>query len=88
MMVRSVVDLMCREVVEVVTEYLDGAMQGADRVRLEQHLLACPPCTAHLAQLRATLELAGRLRKETPAPEPDTGAEQDLLTLFRRWSRK
>jgi hypothetical protein len=88
MMVRSVVDLMCREVVEVVTEYLGGAMQGEDRVRLEQHLLACPPCTAHLAQVRATLELAGGLRKETPSPEPHTGADQDLLTLFRRWSGK
>jgi anti-sigma factor RsiW len=88
MTVRSVVDLMCREVVEVVTEYLGGAMQGEDRVRLEQHLLACPPCTAHLAQVRATLELAGGLRKETPESEPATGAEQDLLTLFRRWSRK
>jgi predicted anti-sigma-YlaC factor YlaD len=88
MTVRSVVDLMCREVVEVVTEYLDGAMQGVDRVRLEQHLLACPPCTAHFAQVRATLELAAGLRKETPEPEPTTGTEEDLLTLFRRWSRK
>jgi anti-sigma factor RsiW len=87
MMVRSVVDLMCREVVELVTDYLGGAMQGGDRVRLEQHLLACPPCTAHLAQVRAILELAGGLRRETPAPEPAAGAEQDLLTLFRRWSR-
>jgi anti-sigma factor RsiW len=88
MTIRSVVDLMCREVVEVVTEYLGGAIQGADRVRLEQHLLACPPCTAHLAQVRATLELAGGLRKGPPAPEPAAGAEQDLLSLFRRWSRK
>jgi anti-sigma factor RsiW len=86
MTVRNVVDLVCQEVVELVTEYLGGAMQPEDRVRLEQHLLACPPCTAHLAQVRATLELARDLRPEAPAPAGD--GEEDLLSLYRRWSRK
>ncbi len=81
---RSVVDLVCQEVVELVTEYLGQEMSPEDRVRMEQHLLACPPCTAHLAQVRATRALARELREDEPADAPGEG---DLVAPFRRWSR-
>jgi len=84
MKARSVVELVCREVVELVTEYLGQEMSPEDCVRMEQHLLACPPCTAHLAQVRATLALARELREDEPAEVP---GENDLRLLFRGWSR-
>lgn len=84
MKARSVVELMCNEVVELVTEYLSRAVAPEERVRMEQHLLACPPCTAHLAQLRTTLELARGLSQD----EQDAPAGDDLLALFRRWNRR
>ena len=81
---RSVVDLMCKEVVELVTEYLSRAMAPEERVRMEQHLLTCPPCTAHVAQLRTTMELThGLSRGDEDAPAGD-----ELLALFRRWNRR
>ena len=83
MKARSVIDLMCQEVVELVTEYLSRAMAPEERVRMEQHLLACPPCTAHLAQMRTTLELARGLSRD----DQDVPVEDDLLALFRRTKR-
>ena len=84
MKARSVVELMCNEVVELVTEYLSGAMAPEERVRMEQHLLACPPCTTHLGQVRTTLELARGLSRD----DQDAPAGDDLLALFRRRARK
>ena len=83
MKARSVIDLMCQEVVELVTEYLSRSMAPEERVRMEQHLLACPPCTAHLAQMRTTLELARGLSRD----DQDVPVEDDLLALFRRTKR-
>jgi anti-sigma factor RsiW len=80
MMVRDAADLMCKEVVELVTEYLGVAMTAEDRARFEQHLFTCPPCTAHLAQVRATVGLARALRDP-----PGEKADAALLDLFRRW---
>lgn len=79
MKARNIVELTCQEVVELVTEYLSQAMAPEDRVRLEQHLLACPPCTAYLAQVRTTAALVGGLRLDEGAPSVDP----DLLHQFR-----
>jgi anti-sigma factor RsiW len=57
-------ELQCREVVEVLTDYLDGALPPADRVALEQHLLFCQPCAVFLEQLRASIALTGRIEEE------------------------
>lgn len=58
MSVSHPVRLACREVVERLREELDGE----DAVRIEQHLLVCPPCTSYVQQLRALVELAGELK--------------------------
>jgi len=78
----SYIDLMCQEVVELVTDYLAGALAAETMVRFEKHLLTCPPCTTYLEQMKTTLELAGGL--SGPAPAPDD-VERELLQLFRRW---
>ena len=79
----NAIELVCREVVELVTEYLGGTLPGRDRDRFERHLVTCPPCTAYLAQVRTTLELAAELRAAAPPPADDVARE--LGDLFRRW---
>ena len=75
-------DLLCVEFVEVVTDYLEGAMDARDRERLERHLSACPHCTRYLAQIRSTIDLVGRLTEDDiDALGPD--AREELLTAFR-----
>ena len=77
-------DLLCVEFVEVVTDYLEGAMAPSDRARLERHLSACAGCTRYLAQIRAIIDLVGRLGEEDiDALGPDARAE--LLTAFRAY---
>ena len=77
------IELVCREVVELVTEYLGGKLRPEDRTRFEQHLATCPPCTAYLAQMTTTLDLAAELGS-TGAPTDDEVANQ-LGAMFRRW---
>ena len=76
-------DLLCRELVELVTEYLSDALTADDRARFEHHLSDCPPCTTYLAQMRATIALAGTLAKSDAA-----SAQPELLRVFRSWSKK
>lgn len=83
------VELVCREVVELVTEYLGGTLSSGDRARFEDHLSTCPPCTAYLAQMRTTLELAAELGSAAPdgAPPSDEVAAH-LGDLFRSWHER
>jgi len=77
-------ELVCQELVELVTDYLNHTLPAAERGRFEAHLLTCPPCTSYLAQMKTTLELAGALGRETATKD----VEQQLVTLFRRWHQK
>ena len=77
-------DLPCQEVVEMVTDYLEGALSRRDRRRFERHLAGCPHCTEYLAQMRETLRLTGRLVPEDLDPE----VEQEFTELYRRWRDK
>ena len=80
------IELVCKEVVELVTEYLGGTLSPVDRARFDQHLSTCPPCTAYLAQVRTTLEMAAELGS-SGAPPDDQVVEQ-LGDMFRRWHGK
>ena len=73
--------LVCREVVEVVTDYLEGTMAPRQRERFETHLAGCPHCREYLAQMRQTLEVLGRIEPDDLPP----GAQDELVALFRRW---
>jgi anti-sigma factor RsiW len=77
----TVEQLSCRELVELVTDYLEGALPAEQRARFEAHLEPCRGCTAYVAQMRATIELVGRLTPEDISPE----AEAALLGVFRDW---
>jgi anti-sigma factor RsiW len=71
----------CRELVELVTDYLEGALAPGLHARLEAHLDACPPCVEYVEQIRTTSRLAAAAELEQ---RPDSDA---LLTAFRGfWS--
>ena len=76
-------DLTCREAVELVNDYLEGAMTPAGRARFELHLDDCPHCVTFLEQMRTTVGLVGRLREV----ELDQDARDELVRLFRGWDR-
>jgi anti-sigma factor RsiW len=73
--------LTCAELVELVTEYFEGALSLEDRARFDEHIMTCPPCQAHLDQMRRTLDVLGQLPQEVLTAE----AERDLLSAFRAW---
>jgi anti-sigma factor RsiW len=75
-------DFVCQQVVELVTDYLEGSLSRTDRRRFDRHLKGCPNCTNYLEQMRITIATTGTLHVEDLSPE----AEQDFTELFRRWS--
>lgn len=54
-------DLRCIELVDNVTEYLDGEVNEGQRRRMERHLEECDGCRAALDQFQTVIRLAGRL---------------------------
>ena len=75
-------DLTCRELVELVTDYLDNALPDTDRARFEGHLAACEGCDRYVEQIRTTVELTGHTRALERRPEITA-----LLTMFRDYRR-
>ncbi len=73
--------LSCQELVELVTDYFEGALSEDERVRFEEHAARCHGCGAYLEQMRATVELLGRLPEESLSPD----AERRLLEAFHGW---
>lgn len=71
----------CKELVELVTDYLEGKLPDVEVIRFEQHLSACEGCANYLEQMRRTVRAVGRARQDVLAPQQ----WQDLLKLFRDW---
>ncbi len=76
-------DITCRELVELVTDYVEGALAPADRARFEEHLEICDACVAYVEQIRMTIAAAGAISDEQLDPE----AREELLAVFRDWNR-
>jgi anti-sigma factor RsiW len=76
---RHVDPLVCREFVELVTDYLEGALPDTQRRRFEAHLAECDGCDGYLADIRA---VSATLR-ETAPPPPDDATREVLLRAFR-----
>ena len=74
-------DLTCKEMVELVTDYLEGALSPAMRTRFDQHLTFCDPCIVYIDQIRQTIATLGRLPEES-IPE---NALDTLREHFRQW---
>jgi len=74
----------CQELVELVTDYLEGALSAADRQRFEAHLADCSGCQVYLEQMRQTIRGAHQLTPETIAPS----VRDELLRVFRGWKSR
>jgi anti-sigma factor RsiW len=74
-------EIPCQQVVELISDYLEGALSPRETRRLEHHLAGCPHCSAYLAQMRETLRLTGRLVPE----DLSTEMQREFSDVYRRW---
>ncbi|MFO0551565.1 MAG: zf-HC2 domain-containing protein [Polyangiaceae bacterium] len=74
-------DLPCKELVELVTDYLEGAMPASEVQRFEAHLVICTACKVYLDRMRAVVRVAG---KAAVAPPMDPRMKATLLAAFRQ----
>lgn len=73
----------CKQVVELMTDYLEGALSDSDRRKFEQHISGCDGCTGYLRQLRMSIALTGKVPDE-PVP---AHVAAELVRAFRDWRR-
>jgi anti-sigma factor RsiW len=79
-----VTELTCREIVELVTDYVENTMPLDERRRFEHHLSYCPGCVTYVEQIRETIRATGEIpREETLSP----ALREGLLAQFRLWQR-
>ena len=71
----------CAELVEVITDYLEGTLDPDDRRRFEAHLAACPYCVTYLDQMQEVIAEMGRL----PVESLSLQRQDELLAAFRGW---
>jgi anti-sigma factor RsiW len=76
-------ELTCQEVVELVTDYLEGRLEVRERLLFEEHIAFCDWCVAYLAQFRETIRLTGAIREDDIPP----AVREGLLRVFRDWRR-
>ena len=76
-------ELSCKEMVELMNDYLEGRLSAAELSDFERHLVFCDGCAEYLRQLRQLGTAARRLREED-IPE---GTRDALLETFRKWKR-
>ena len=79
----DVEQLSCRELVELVTDYLEGALSPEEAARFEEHIGRCDGCGTYLEQMRQTIELVGHV----PAGTLSAEAERELVEAFRGWRK-
>ena len=76
-------DMSCKELVELVTDYIEGALAPADQRRFELHIGKCDWCKLYIDQIRLTIKAAGKLTEESIDPR----AREELLAVFRTWKQ-
>lgn len=74
----------CREFVELLTDYLDGALAPEEHADIERHIVICRGCSIYVEQLRTTIDLLGRVA----AAERDDAQTSAALTIFRDWQAR
>jgi len=76
-------ELSCQELIELVTEYVEGTLSPAERARFERHLNVCTGCRHYLDQMRRTIQLVGALEED----DIPTDAKTHGLHVFRDWEQ-
>jgi len=69
----------CRQLVELVTDYLEGVLDAPTRAELEAHLQLCDACAEYVRQMQITMQMVGTVPLESLSDETRT----ELLTAFR-----
>ena len=77
-------DLACNAAVEIMTEYLEGALPAPAARRLERHLETCPGCSEYLEQLRGVADALGGFTADTLPPD----MRGDLIAAFRDFRKR
>ena len=77
-------ELTCREVVELVTDYLEVSLSLEKQEQFEEHIAGCPGCTAYIAQVQQTIGMLRKLSGEPVFPE----TKEALLRMFQEWKRE
>ena len=80
-------DLACIELVDTLTEYVDGEVNEGQRARIERHLEGCEGCRAALDQFQTVIRLAGRLTEEDVA-RIDALVRDRLMAALRAMRRR
>jgi anti-sigma factor RsiW len=81
---RDLPEMACRELVELITEYLEDRLPAIERARFDAHLAECEACRTYLEQFQQTIRVLGRLPEESLSTETRAA----LLDAFRGWSRR
>ena len=76
-------DMSCKELVELVTDYLEGALSPADQQRFELHMGKCEGCEFYIDQLRLTIKATGQLTEDSIG----LATKEKLLAAFRAWKK-
>lgn len=76
-------DLVCRELIKIVTAYQEGTLPARERERFDAHLQTCEGCCRYLHQMDTVVRIAGTLTEE----RLDPAARDELLRLFRNWDQ-
>lgn len=78
----SVEEMPCNELVERVTDYLEGALDGITMARLREHLMVCASCEEYINEVRLAVRVASELSTERISASLDA----NLLAIYREWS--
>jgi anti-sigma factor RsiW len=74
-------EMACRELVQVISAYLEGTLPAEDRLRFDAHLEECPYCVNYLEQMRETISTLGELTPDSMAPDK----RREILEAFGTW---
>jgi anti-sigma factor RsiW len=77
-------ELTCKELVDLVTDYLENALTPVDRARFEAHVAICPGCRTYVDQMRTTIHALGFVPEESL----NSDAREQLLAAFRQWKER
>jgi len=76
-------ELSCSEIVEIVTDYLEGDLDPPTAAAVQEHLRLCPGCDRYVDQIRETVSTLGSITSDSLSPQ----AQSDLMEAFRTFER-
>ncbi|MBI1279921.1 MAG: anti-sigma factor [Anaerolineaceae bacterium] len=74
----------CKELVDLVADYMDETISKEARAKFEQHLSECGYCSAYVQQMHMTVKLTSQLSES----EGDKPAPDELVDIFRKWKNE